>query len=718
MAITEYDKYTIINTSSGVITFGDYSLRKGKRISLTISELEDQSNTQRDLAGLIDAELVLVRDESASTVTADSILNKKFPTENAGGGGGGGGSGVTTFNSRSGAVVPAAGDYAASQVAVVPTGNITSTTAQAALAELDTLKVSGSTTVSATAPVAASGDLSSLTLSLDVASLTDLGATPDAADAFLLWDDSANAFRKLLYSDLGGGGGAVSSVYGRSGAVVAAASDYDADQVDFTPAGSLVGTDVQAAIEELDFTQYTALGATPDAADYFPMWDDSASAFRLVTYAELGIGSGAVSSVYGRTGAVVAAASDYDADQVDFTPAGSLVGTDVQAAIEELDFTQYTSLAATPDDADVFTLWDDSASAFRKVTYANLMSGVTGAFVFKGVWDASAGTFPASADTGFTYIVSVDGTVDSIDFKVGDKIIARVDSASTTTYAANWFHDDNTDGTIDDLTAETASVSIQNDKLVFWDNSASEELKINIDDFFQFSMEDMFALTGAAAADDQLIILDASATQMKTVTPSQLVDLKSQNLVDGATVAFDTSSGAQGLLTSTNAATALSTPSNVEVGKFYVLRVEASGTDIVLSFAAEYIDAEGTNLAAKTIVDGESFQWHFYSPDGTNLVSLGSVSDSSDPYETTFDATADWGTASGGTYNQTITITEATHGKGAFPLVKVYDTTGSLYREIDADDMYFDSTGDVTVDLEVVESGDGRFAGSVVVSSR
>jgi hypothetical protein len=48
-------------------------------------------------------------------------------------------------------------------------------------------------------------------------------------------------------------------------------------------------------------------------------------------------GAAPVDSVFGRTGAVVAAASDYDADQVDFTPAGGIAATDVQAAIEELD---------------------------------------------------------------------------------------------------------------------------------------------------------------------------------------------------------------------------------------------------------------------------------------------------------------------------------------------------------------------------------------------
>lgn len=44
-----------------------------------------------------------------------------------------------------------------------------------------------------------------------------------------------------------------------------------------------------------------------------------------------------VDSVFGRTGAVTAQTSDYDADQVDVTPAGNIAATDVQAALEELD---------------------------------------------------------------------------------------------------------------------------------------------------------------------------------------------------------------------------------------------------------------------------------------------------------------------------------------------------------------------------------------------
>lgn len=48
--------------------------------------------------------------------------------------------GVASFNSRSGVVSPAGGDYNAGQITVTPVGGISSTNAQSALAELDTEK--------------------------------------------------------------------------------------------------------------------------------------------------------------------------------------------------------------------------------------------------------------------------------------------------------------------------------------------------------------------------------------------------------------------------------------------------------------------------------------------------------------------------------------------------------------------------------------------------
>ena len=75
------------------------------------------------------------------------------------------------------------------------------------------------------------------------------------------------------------------------------------------------------------------------------------------------------------------------------------------------------------------------------------IAALANGMVYKDDWDASAGTFPGggSAQIGWFYNVSVAGTVDSIAFAVGDSVIAKVDDASTGTYAANWVKKDQTD---------------------------------------------------------------------------------------------------------------------------------------------------------------------------------------------------------------------------------------------------------------------------------
>lgn len=79
----------------------------------------------------------------------------------------------------------------------------------------------------------------------------------------------------------------------------------------------------------------------------------------------------------------------------------------------------------------------------------------------KGTWDASGGSFPGSgsAQAGWSYIVSVGGTVDSVAFTAGDRIIAITNSASTSTYAANWFKADYTDQVLS-VAGKTGAVTL------------------------------------------------------------------------------------------------------------------------------------------------------------------------------------------------------------------------------------------------------------------
>jgi hypothetical protein len=79
-------------------------------------------------------------------------------------------------------------------------------------------------------------------------------------------------------------------------------------------------------------------------------------------------------------------------------------------------------------------------TAYVDAAVAVIAGILSGALVFKGAWDASAGTFPGAgaAQLGWFYKISVPGTVNGIPFAVGDDVYAVVNNASTSTYAANW----------------------------------------------------------------------------------------------------------------------------------------------------------------------------------------------------------------------------------------------------------------------------------------
>lgn len=104
-------------------------------------------------------------------------------------------------------------------------------------------------------------------------------------------------------------GAPVDSVFGRTGIVVAQNGDYTAGQITYDNAGSgLSAITVQAAVDEIE-TRVDNL--------------ESAGA--------------PVDSVFGRTGVVVAQASDYDADQVDFDDTNvPITAPDAQSAIQQL----------------------------------------------------------------------------------------------------------------------------------------------------------------------------------------------------------------------------------------------------------------------------------------------------------------------------------------------------------------------------------------------
>lgn len=98
------------------------------------------------------------------------------------------------------------------------------------------------------------------------------------------------------------------------------------------------------------------------------------------------------------------------------------------------------------------------------------VNALNSAMRYIGGWDASSGTFPASTQAGYVYSVTVDGTVDGIDFVVTDRLLSILDNASTTTYSGNWLKEDYTDkvvsvnGQVGAVSLTTANVSASTDK--------------------------------------------------------------------------------------------------------------------------------------------------------------------------------------------------------------------------------------------------------------
>ena len=145
-----------------------------------------------------------------------------------------------------------------------------------------------------------------------------------------------------------------------------------ASAVAVTPAGGITATNVQDALEELD----AALA-----------------------------GAGAVSSVFGRTGAVTATAGDYTATQVTNTPAGNIAATTVQAALNELDTEKLAAASYTAADVLSKLLTVDGAGSGLD---ADLLDGQSSA-AFQPV-DADLTALAAAASTGAMYTRSAADT--------------------------------------------------------------------------------------------------------------------------------------------------------------------------------------------------------------------------------------------------------------------------------------------------------------------
>jgi hypothetical protein len=121
----------------------------------------------------------------------------------------------------------------------------------------------------------------------------------------------AQSGRCVVNATGGGGsnGGAVSSVFGRTGAVTAQAGDYSFSQI----AGQLALNQIAPSALQGNGSKIQLFSGTAAANDCAKF---DANGNVVSAGAPCGTGSGAVSSVFGRTGAVTAQAGDYSFSQI------------------------------------------------------------------------------------------------------------------------------------------------------------------------------------------------------------------------------------------------------------------------------------------------------------------------------------------------------------------------------------------------------------------
>jgi hypothetical protein len=348
---------------------------------------------------------------------------------------------VNSIFGRSGAVMSQAGDYTFSQISgtagssQLPAagGDVSGTLTAATVtgiqnrAVANTAPVNGqaviwnsnvstwqpglisqiSGTVASSQLPGAGGDLSGTLTTATVKAIQGqaVSSTLPSNGQALVWNSGATAWQPSTVS----GGGAVSSVFGRTGAVTAQTGDYNFGQISGTvAAGQLPGAggDVSGTLTAATVTgiQSRAVANTAPANGQALVWNSGASAWQPGTVS----GSGAVSSVFGRTGAVTAQTGDYGFGQISGSVASSQLpgaGGDVSGNLTAATVTgiQSRAVANTAPANGQALVWNSGASAWQPGT-------VSGSGAVSSVFGRTGAVTATTGDYGFGQI---SGTVAS-----------------------------------------------------------------------------------------------------------------------------------------------------------------------------------------------------------------------------------------------------------------------------------------------------------------
>jgi hypothetical protein len=207
----------------------------------------------------------------------------------------------------------------------------------------------------------------------------------------------------------GGGGGAVTSVFGRTGAVLSQTGDYSFGQISGSVGSSQLpgaGGDVSGTLTAATVTglQTRAVANTAPANGQALVWNSGASAWQPGTVS----GSGAVGSVFGRTGAVTAQSGDYSFGQISGTigssqfPAagGDLSGNLTAATVVGI---QSRAVSNTAPANGQTLVWNSGVSAWQPGT-------ISGGGAVNSVFGRTGSVTAQTGDYGFGQI---SGTVAS-----------------------------------------------------------------------------------------------------------------------------------------------------------------------------------------------------------------------------------------------------------------------------------------------------------------
>ena len=247
----------------------------------------------------------------------------------------------------------------------------------------------------------------------------------------LLYDNGASGLTATTVQDAidevaaggGGGGGAVASVFGRTGAVAAAASDYDAGQVDNDSGGS--GATVKDALNTLaggvsgkqdSDADLTALAGVASAGLLARTGAGSAAARTLTGSNGVAVSNGDGVSANPAIAADIAGATDLAAPARDDELL--IADTSASGAVRKADVASIIDLAR-PTEAIVIACSDETTAltagtakrSFR-MPYAFTLTGVRAALVAA---QSSGSIFTVDVNEAGTSVLSTKLTVDNTE---------------------------------------------------------------------------------------------------------------------------------------------------------------------------------------------------------------------------------------------------------------------------------------------------------------